>query len=681
MLRQIEVRGDRVVQPVPQGSLVEFLAIRLVLDRLALAYTAGEALGFTGPLSELRDVCRRRIETPWPPTVEQRAFLVFQLAQITGLSPDVLYRLSKPEWRTILEEIESFTGFERRRVFHLAYERRFYTQTADAVALHVRRPAPSPAPPRFQAIFCIDEREESIRRHLEELAPDAATYGTAGFFSVAIYYRGVADAHFIPLCPAVMQPQHWVAEQVIESDEGRNRLRARTRRALGMASYRFNVGSRSLTAGAVLAGVVGVLASIPLVARTLFPRSTARLGRRLGRFVQSPPLTRLQLERRDPTPGPEDGQLGFTVDEMANIAEKVLREIGLISGFSRLVLVIGHGSTSLNNPHESAHDCGACGGARGGPNARALAQMLNDRRIRERLAERGIDVPAETHFVGGLHNTSNESLAFFDLDLVPASRRAEFESVRRDCEDACDRNAHERSRRFESAPLSLSFAGARQHVEARAEDLAQVRPEWGHATNAICIVGRRERSRGLFLDRRAFLTTYDPTQDDEEHAILTRILQAVFPVCAGINLEYYFSYVDNTGWGSGTKLPHNVASLLGVMDGAVSDLRTGLPWHWSRSTSPSGCSSSSRRLQRGCSGSWSGIRALATSAAIGGCGWPCSIRRPTGSASSRRVISAPISPRRPSSPGRGRRSSGTAAGVTTWNSRRSATEGTGTVTD
>ena len=143
----------------------------------------------------------------------------------------------------------------------------------------------------------------------------------------------------------------------------------------------------------------------------------------------------MQLERRDPTPGPEDGQLGFTVDEMANIAEKVLREIGLISGFSRLVLVIGHGSTSLNNPHESAYDCGPAA-ARGGPNARALAQMLNDRRIRERLADRGIDVPAETYFVGGLHNTCNESLAFFDLDLMPASHRAEFESVQRDCEDA-----------------------------------------------------------------------------------------------------------------------------------------------------------------------------------------------------------------------------------------------------
>ena len=40
----------------------------------------------------------------------------------------------------------------------------------------------------------------------------------------------------------------------------------------------------------------------------------------------------------------------------------------------------------------------------------------------------------------------------------------------------------------------------------------------------------------------------------------------------------YFSYVDPTGYGCGTKLPHNVTSLLGVMDGAQSDLRTGLPW-------------------------------------------------------------------------------------------------------
>ena len=52
----------------------------------------------------------------------------------------------------------------------------------------------------------------------------------------------------------------------------------------------------------------------------------------------------------------------------------------------------------------------------------------------------------------------------------------------------------------------------------------------------------------------------------------------MIPVCAGINLEYYFCYVDPTGYGCGTKLPHNITSLLGVMDGAASDLRPGLPW-------------------------------------------------------------------------------------------------------
>ena len=126
--------------------------------------------------------------------------------------------------------------------------------------------------------------------------------------------------------------------------------------------------------------------------------------------------------------------------------------------------------------------------------------------------------------------------------------------------EVCQRNAHERCRRFQSAPLNLTLAAAHRHVEGRAEDLAQTRPEFGNASNAMCYVGRRERIRGTYFDRRLFMHSYNPTQDDEDVNILGRILGAVVPVCSGINLQYFFSYVDSPGWGSGTKLPHNITS-------------------------------------------------------------------------------------------------------------------------
>jgi uncharacterized protein len=578
IIHQLEVRGDRVVRPAPQSSLLEFLAVRLLLDRFALAETARQALGFTGPLSELRSAIRKRLAPPHPPAAEPRAFVIFQLAQMLGWTPERLHRLGQAEWKSLLREIESFSAWDRRRTFHLAYEQRFYRRTLDAVARHAVQPAVAPARPMFQAVFCIDEREESLRRHLEEVAPEVETFSLAGFFFVPMYYRGVEDAHFVPLCPAGIRPQHWVVEEVVDSREEDHRRRILTRRFLGRALLQIHFGSRTFAIGALLATAIGVLATVPLIARVFAPRWTSRLRQKFGRFLQTPPQTRLHLERRAGTAGHTNAAVGFTLDERTDIAERVLRDIGLTRNFSRLALMLGHGSTSLNNPHESAHDCGACGGARGGPKARAIAQILNDSRIRERLAQRGLVLPAETVFVGGMHNTSNETVTFYGLDQLPESHRQEFDAVQTLVEQACDRNAHERCRRFASAPLDLSPAEARQHVEDRAEDLARVRPEWGHATNAISIVGRRSSTRGLFLDRRAFLTSYDPAQDDADHTILTRILRAVFPVCAGISLEYYFSYVDNPGWGCGTKLPHNIAALVGVMDGAASDLRTGLPW-------------------------------------------------------------------------------------------------------
>jgi uncharacterized protein YbcC (UPF0753/DUF2309 family) len=287
--------------------------------------------------------------------------------------------------------------------------------------------------------------------------------------------------------------------------------------------------------------------------------------------------TRLQLDRDDDAAPPVGRHDGFTVREMADIVRRVLEDAGLSNRLSPLVLVIGHGSISLNNPHESAHDCGACGGGRGGPNARAFAQMANHAGVRQMLAAEGLRVHPATWFVGAQRNTCNNEVAFFDEDLIPPTSRPLFERAATAIETARRREAHERCRRFDAVPRWYPPAAALAHVEGRAADLAQPRPEYGHATNAYCIIGRRARTRGLFLDRRAFLVSYDPASDDDGTA-LARIMAAVVPVVAGINLEYYFSYVDPARYGCGTKLPHNVTSLLGVMDGAQSDLRTGLPW-------------------------------------------------------------------------------------------------------
>lgn len=581
MIWQLETRGNEVVSPIPKGSLVDFLAVRLILDRLALACLAEQVPAIPEPdsipadLPGLRDILRERLSLNQSTSVDQRAFLLFQLAQLLGWDPETLCRLSDEQWARTAHEVESFSGIERRRIYHLAYERHYRINTLDAIRIHSRRVSRPQSRPTFQLACCIDDREESFRRHLEEVDPQCETFSAAGFYAVAMWYRGAADAHFHALCPAILTPKHYVTEEVVYSFVKSDRRRRETRRTLGTASHRYHLGSRTFLGGAVTA-LTGSLAAIPMVARILFPRLTSRVRRTFGRLVQTPLVTRLHLERTEEEPGKAPGHTGYTLVEMADIVEKILRDMGLTSNFSSLVIMTGHGSSSLNNPHESAYCCGACSGARGGPNARAFAQMANDRRVRELLSQRGLTLPNDVVFVGAYHNTCDDSMTWFDLNELPPSHMADFEYAVDVIDQACERNAHERCRRFESAGLSLQPNAALRHVEGRSEDLSEARPEYNHATNALCFVGRRWWSRGLFLDRRAFLNSYDPSEDDAEHSILTRILQAAVPVCAGINLEYYFSCVDVNGYGCGSKLPHNITAMLGVMTGAASDLRPGL---------------------------------------------------------------------------------------------------------
>jgi uncharacterized protein YbcC (UPF0753/DUF2309 family) len=577
MIWQMETNAEWAVNPAPKGTLIEFLAIRLILDRVAITNRPAQQFTMQREMGELPSVAGTHRHSWANAPNAQTAFTFFQMAQFLGLRPEDLWRLPARSWEKLAKEVEAFSEFERRRIFHMAYERRYCRQALDALACHAARDAerrPS-SRPDLQIICCIDEREESFRRHLEEVHPNCETFGYAGFFGVAMYYRGAADAHARPLCPVVIKPKHYVEELPVFTLEESHRRRARSRRLLGAVSHMIHHGSRSFVGGALTAAV-GSLATAPLVGRILFPRTAAQIRRAFGHLVRPPEATQLLIERSQPEPGPEDGHVGYTLDEMADIVEQTLRDIGLTSGLAPIVIMCGHGSSSLNNPHESAYNCGACSGGRGGPNARAFAQMANDPRVRLRLAAHGLEVPQDCCFVGAFHNTCTDAVTYFDLNRLPPGHKQAFAIASGAVNVARQRNAHERCRRFESASLAISPKSALAHVEQRSEDLSQARPEYNHAANAITFVGRRSNTRGLFLDRRCFLASYDPTQDDEQGTILARILRAVIPVCAGISLEYYFSCVDPQTYGCGSKLPHNIVSLLGVMEGAQSDLRPGL---------------------------------------------------------------------------------------------------------
>ncbi|MFM7035185.1 MAG: DUF2309 domain-containing protein [Planctomycetia bacterium] len=585
MIVQFEERPDRApVEAVP-ARLADFLALRLVCDRVATEHVArrmGHRTNGDGPgLQGFRNELRERHPTRRGPGTLARAFRLHQVAQLVGLAAGDIRALDENEILRLESEIGSFDSTTRRRLFHLAYERRHRIEVLDALAANGAAAFPpsavAPARPAVQWVLCIDERCESFRRHLEELGAAHETFGTAGFFGVPMYYRGLDDWHASPLCPIVMRPRHTVLELPLEDAAGLHAFRRSVRRRVGQLSGSLSAGSRTVLRGGIFTPVIGALAAVPLVARVAFPRLAARIGQSATALGRRRIGTRLALERHDAAGSVAGTQAGFDVDEMVSSVRRVLEDIGLTSGFARLVAILGHGSSSRNNPHESAYDCGACGGGRGGPNARAFAMMANDPRVRARLASGGLVIPADTWFIGGMLDTCASLLTWHDLDLVPAGHAADVTGLLEAGERVATADAHERCRRFETAPRSMTAVEARAHVEARSVDLAQVRPELGHATNAVCIVGRRHRTRGLFLDRRSFLVSYDPTPD-ADGTILARTLAAVGPVGAGINLEYYFSLVDRLGYGAGTKLPHNITGLIGVMDGHGSDLRTGLPW-------------------------------------------------------------------------------------------------------
>jgi uncharacterized protein YbcC (UPF0753/DUF2309 family) len=447
-----------------------------------------------------------------------------------------------------------------------AYQRRLLAQIGQNT-LEIRRKSEGRRK-QVQAAFCIDVRSEIYRRAFESVFTDAETLGFAGFFGYPIEYVKIGDVNGGAQCPVLLTPRFVVCEAVknasIEEEAkilGLRQLRRRAAKAwksfklAAVSSFIYVETAGLLYAAKILSDSLGL--TRPVKDPNTDGLDKAVLGR-VGPRVE----TRLVGAR----------ETGFDKHQRLVQAEAVLRGMSLTEQFARLVLLVGHGSTTANNPHASGLDCGACGGHTGEANARVAAMILNLPDVRVGLRGRGIEIPDDTWFLGSLHDTTTDDIVIFDVDDAPATHLEEIRRVRGRLSRASS------LARLERAALLGVPEGPKTEarVLARSRDWSQVRPEWGLAGNAAFIAAPRTRTRGIDLGGRVFLHDY-ACRNDEDFKILELIMTAPMIVASWINLQYYGSTVNNRAFGAGNKVLHNVTGTIGVLEGNAGDLKVGLP--------------------------------------------------------------------------------------------------------
>lgn len=497
--------------------------------------------------------------------------LAWELAVIEAFAP----RGAREAWRTAM-------ALEQKRmpndaalaslaidlVLQSAYDIAFQDSFVQELSRTSKRPGTREVRPAAQAAFCIDVRSEIIRRYLERVATGVETIGFAGFFGFPIEYIPAGQERGGAQCPVLLKPSIVVAE-VVGGDHGGATPAVRKKRQVARWAKKL---WRSFKQGAVscfgFVGPVGLAYSRKLVTDALA----------LTRPVPHPahdgidPSARAALGPTLALASVADRTTGLPPADRVVLAETVLRAMSLTSNFARVVLLAGHGSTTVNNPHATGLDCGACGGHTGEANARVAAAVLNDPDVRRALVAKGIPVPNDTLFVAGLHDTTTDDVTIFDRSTIPSTHR---DDVARLEEALTDASRLARRERASSLGIDATDRVDAQ-ILARSRDWSQVRPEWGLAGCHSFIAAPRRRTAELDLGGRSFLHSYEWEQD-RGFSILELIMTAPMVVASWINLQYYGSTVDNEHFGSGNKVLHNVVGTIGVFEGNGGDLRAGLP--------------------------------------------------------------------------------------------------------
>ncbi len=400
--------------------------------------------------------------------------------------------------------------------------------------------------PTLQAAFCIDVRSEIIRRALEAQDAGIETLGFAGFFGLPIEYHPVGTDVSRPQLPGLLKSGIQVRPAVGEETD------AKTRKELNKKARWIEWG-QAPPATFSMVEATGLMYAFKLLRNSLFPHEHEHPINHL------PATDEFELT---------ENESPLTLQKKVELAAGILHGLGLDHNLAETVLLVGHGSSSCNNPHAAGLDCGACGGQTGEVNVRVLAFLLNDEQVRNGLQEKGIDIPVQTRFVAAMHNTTTDEFTCFGLE--DTNGRIENWLTR----------ATELSRQERATRLGLDHLhgeALHQSIQRRAKDWSQVRPEWGLSNNAAFIVAPRWRTRGINLQGRAFLHDYEASQDPDA-SLLTQIMTAPMVVTNWINLQYYASVCDNHTYGSGNKVLHNVVDgCIGVFEGNGGDLRIGLP--------------------------------------------------------------------------------------------------------